>query len=113
MSKLAPRRFPDRITRLRTLEGGRNKAGEWLPGEVDETELRASVQPVALEDSDIAGGVSVVERIKVYVPEPDSLMAAFDEVEADRVRWQGRDYVVKESRSWTRGHCRAVCLRET
>ena len=112
MRRLAARRFPDRVTRLHRGAGLRNNAGEWVPGGVTETELAASVQPAGLEDADEEGGARLSERIKVYVPEEDALLAAFDEVEADRVRWRGQTYVVERSMSWTGSHCRAVCLRE-
>ncbi|MCY4589767.1 MAG: hypothetical protein OXE86_04200 [Alphaproteobacteria bacterium] len=56
------------------------------------------------------------ERLKVYIPEAGALLAAWNTVhsagEADRVRWSGKVYVVVESRSWQRGHCRATLLRE-
>lgn len=113
MSRLAPRRFPDTVTRRRQLEGSRNSAGEFVPGAVQETDMSASVQPLALEDSDIAGGVSAVERIKVFVPDDYGLLAAFGGAEADRVVWQGQEFVVERSTSWAGSHCRADCLRET
>ncbi len=112
MATLAPRRFPDRITRLREIEGHRNSAGEYVSGGTEEFVLLASVQPVELGDIDAEEGARLSERIVVYVPEPDALLAAFDDSEADRVRWQGREYTVIQTRSWSRGHCRAACLRE-
>ncbi len=100
------------MTRLRRGEGRRDRSGAWIPGEEVETGFRANVQPVALEDADEEGGARLSEKIKVYIPEEDSLLAAFDEVEADRVRWRGQTYVVERSMSWTASHCRAICLRE-
>lgn len=113
MRALSPRRFPDRITRRRQGEGSRNALGAFVPGVVEETEFRASVQPLALDDADIAGGVSLVERLRVYVPEPDALAAAFEDREADRVVFGGVEYTVEESRSWGGSHTRATVLRET
>lgn len=110
---LALRRFPETITRLRTASAGRNSAGEYIEGAIVEAELRASVQPIALTDTDIVGGVSLVERFKVYVPEPDALRAAFDDSIADRVVIDGREFIVEESRSWPNSHTRATVLRET
>ena len=74
---LAPRRFPDTITRKRTAPGGFVR-GSYQPGATTETELAASVQPLALEDSDLVGGSQLVERLKVYIPEEDALVAAAD-----------------------------------
>ena len=107
---LAPRRFPDRITRLRQMEGTVNKAGEWEPGAVIETVFAASVQPIKVEDVDAVEGARLSERLKVYLPIADALMAAGETFEADLVRWKGRTYTVIESRSWERGHCRATLL---
>ena len=109
----SPRRFPDTITRLRTAPADRSAAGEYVEGTVTSTEHRASVQPIALTDADIVGGVSLVERLKVYVPEEDVLRAAFDDRLADVVVWLGTEYTVIESRSWPCSHTRATVLRET
>ena len=109
----SPRRFPDTITRLRTAPADRSAAGEYVEGTVTSTEHRASVQPIALTDTDIVGGVSLVERFKVYVPEPDALRAAFDDSIADRVVIAGREFVVEEARSWPGSHTRATILRAT
>ena len=68
MNALSPRRFPDTIVRRRQGPGGRNRFGEFEPGATVETLLRASVQPLDLEDRDISGeGARLVERLKVYV----------------------------------------------
>ena len=112
MSALAIRRFPDVITRRRQGPGDYNEYGEWVEGAVVQTELKASVQPLKLEDSDLVGGVQLSERLRVYVPEPDALAAAFDTAEADRVVVDGREFVVEESRSWPT-HTRATILRAT
>ena len=132
MSRLATRRFPDTILRRRQAPGERNRVGEWIEGEIVETELRASVQPLALTDADAAGGVDLSERVKVYVPTaadieivPNrltwgddaitwggaALLAAFADREADRVLLaDGREFVVEESRSWPQ-FTRATLLR--
>ena len=109
----SPRRFPGTITRRRQGVGDRNTAGEYVPGTMTETDFRASVQPLELEDSDIAGGASLEERLRVYVPVPDALMAAFDDREADEVVYDGTTYTVEESRSWPGSHTRATILRAT
>ena len=110
---LASRRFPETITRRRQAPGHYNSAGEYVEGAITETELRASVQPLKLEDSDFLGGVSLLERLRVYVPQPDALAAAFDDRQADKVVVAGIEYVVEESRSWPDSHTRATILRET
>ena len=97
---LSSRRFPDTVLRLReTAPAARNSAGEHVAGAIIETELRASIQPIALTDADIAGGVSLAERFKVYLPEADALRAAGDDSVADKVLIDGREFVVEESRS--------------
>ena len=110
---LSTRRFPDTIARLRETPAVRNAAGEHVQGVVTETELAASVQPIALTDADIAGGVSLVDRFKIYVPQAGALLAAVDDSVADRVMIDGREFVVEESRSWPGSHCRATILRQT
>ena len=98
--RLSARRFPDRITRRRQAPDDYNAHGEWTPGVVEEVERAASVQPLSVEDVDTVEGSRFSERLKVYVPEPDALGAAFDDREADHVVIDGREYVVEESRSW-------------
>lgn len=106
------RRFPDTIIRRRQAPGAYNSAGEWTPGAVTETELRASVQPLALEDTDLVAGADLTERRKVYVPEADALRAAADDAMADEVEVDGVRFVVEESRSWPGSpHTRATILR--
>ena len=75
MSALAIRRFPERITRRRQGTATFNLYGEPESGAMVETVLAASVQPLKLSDADIAGGVSLVERLQVYVRESDALTA--------------------------------------
>ena len=65
---LAARRFPTNIIRIRQAPGDRNQWGEYVPGPTVETPLAANVQPLSLEDSDIAGGVMLVDRLRVFVP---------------------------------------------
>ena len=114
MGQLSPRRFPDRITRRRQGPGRRNEFGEFVPGDVVETAFKASVQPLAIEDTDFVGGSMLSERMKVYVPEADALVAAFEDRKADYVALDdGRVFVVEESRSWTGSHTRAILLRKT
>ena len=91
----------------------RNSFGEDVPGTVEETELRASVQPMTLEDADLQGGVQVSHRLSVHVPEPDALSAAYMDDAADTVIYDGHEFVVEESMSWPGSHTRAILLRET
>ena len=110
--KLSVRRFPDTITRKRQAPGTRNRFGEFVPGEVTTTELRASIQPISLEDEDVLEGERLLERLKVYVPEPDALIAAFGDRQADKVDVDGGvDFVVEQSKSWRGSHTRAILLR--
>ena len=149
MTRLAIRRFPDEVTRKRALPGMYNDYGEYVSGAIRETVFRCSVQPLALDDNDIAGGVSLIERLRVYIPTGEGgaiitldlfrwgddvfkwgedtfrfssldyvnetgalLRAAFDDSVADRIDYDGRDYVIEESRSWP-SHTRATALRQT
>ena len=66
--RLALRRFPNEVVRRRQGPGGFNEYGEFEPGAVVETIYPARVLPLSLEDSDFVGGVSLVERLKVFVP---------------------------------------------
>lgn len=112
MSRLAARRFRDTITRKRTAPGTYER-GQYVPGPVTETDLPASVQPLAIEDKDFVGGDRLEERLKVFVPMPDALVAAFDDSTADRVLIGTREFVVEESRSWPGGHTRARLVRSS
>ena len=135
MRRYGRRRFPDVVTRLRTSPGVRDNTGETVPGAVAEVDFPASVQPVELIDKDRSEGVLLTDRLRVYVVPIDRLgpafgsafggafdtapgagdgpllAAAFDEAVADRVRYDGRLFVVEESQAWS-GHTRAVLLRE-
>ena len=117
---LSFRRFPDTIIRYRTGRGG-YVLGQFVPGKESSIELKAAVQPLALEDSDFAGGAQTRSLIKIYIPQSADqnaspltpvLSAAFDTALADEVLWEGKRYVVEESRRWPR-YTRAVCIRET
>ena len=126
----------------------RDSFGEWRPGQIAEFQLRASVQPLRLEDAELAGGSQLVHRLKVYaLPRRErigfaqavllwngdpltwngdpltwglgaeffdehAIAAAFENAGADRVRWQGVEYVVESSETWPR-YTKAVLLRET
>ena len=120
MSTISFRRYPDKIIRRRSGRGS-YVLGVFEPGEQVWLEIAAAVQPLAREDRDFEGGAQQKARLKCYVPQsgdPDAspltpiLAAAFERSEADRVVWQGRLYVVEESRAWPR-FTRAILLRET
>ena len=149
MRRLPIRRFNDEITRKRSLPSMYNEYGEYVSGAVRETVFRCSVQPRALDDDDQAGGASLVERLRIYIPTGEGgaiitldafrwgndlfkwgndtfryssldyvnetgalLRAAFDDSVADRICYDGIDYVIEESRSWP-SHTRATALRQT
>ena len=102
--RLALRRFPDSVVRRRQAPGGFNQYGEYEAGAVIETIYPARVLPLNLEDSDFAGGVSLVARLKVFVPrglarrrgEGDALEWAGDELRwgGAALRWGGADGVL-------------------
>ena len=108
------RRFPDRITRRRRSPVDYDRFGDRVDAYEAETELRAAVQPIALEDSDLVSGAQLVERLKVFVPASSGdLRAAGDDfAEADQVDYKGKRYVVEESRTWPK-FTRATLLRES
>ena len=85
------RRFPDRITRQRSLEGLRNEYGEVVPGTVIEVELQASIQPVVLEDLPTEGGEQVSHTLKLYVRnvEPQAIDPGNLLWGADALLWNG------------------------
>ncbi len=111
--RLSLRRFPDTITRIRT--SGRRVDGLWQNDLPQESQHRCSVQPVELESEPEREGDRVVERVKVFVPEPDALRAANDTGPADEVRWFNRMYMVEHSEDWGNGprqrYTQAVLLR--
>ena len=109
--RLSARRFPHSITRKRQLPGEFNDFGEFEPGAVEEVELRANVQPISLEEQDAAEGGRLDQRLRVYVPQPDALIAAFEDRQADAVLVDGVEYTVERSRSWCGSHTRATLLR--
>ena len=107
------RRFPDTIIRRRFEASDYDEFGDWIESAQNEVTLRASVQPILLEDRDLVGGAQMVERLKVYVPaDSGDLRAAFDDREADRVVYKGKVYMVEGSRTWPK-FTRATLLRET
>ncbi len=114
LTSLASLRFPDEIVRLRFDAGDYDDTGRWQSGDPVEAPMRASVQPVALEDVDNLGeGARLRQRLRVYVPSSSGeLRAAADTAEADRVHVGGKVYTVEESRTWP-DHTRAVLIRET
>lgn len=103
MTRLAIRRFPDEVTRKRALPGMYNDYGECVSGAIRETVFRCSVQPLALDDNDIAGGAMLTERLRIYIPTGEGgaiiTLDRFvwgDDVfkwGADIFRGQSRDYV--------------------
>ena len=112
--RLAARRFPDTIRRLRASAGSQDEYGRYVPPTVTEATFRANVQPISLEDRDLEGGSQPKDRMVCFVPDPDALLAARDDAEADRVLLEnGREYVVESSQAWPGSHCRAILLSET
>lgn len=76
--KLALRRFPDRVVRVRRDPGSYNERGRFVEGARREANLFASVQPILVEDKDFVGGAQYSERRKIFVPSPATLRAATD-----------------------------------
>ena len=101
MNRLALRRFPNEVVRRRQGPGTRNFYGEFDPGPVVETIFPARVLPLKLEDHDFVGGVSLLERLKVFVPrgiarrrgQGDALTWNGDVLtwNGDPLRWGGSD----------------------
>ena len=112
--RLSARRFPDRIVRRRQGAEVINRYGEAVPGPVTETELRASVQPINVVDLDLVEGSRLVERLSIYVAEPDALRAAPDDTAAaDEVVIDGIEFVIERSQSWRGSNTKAIAIRET
>ena len=119
MTLLAAAGVMTEIVRLREAPGGYDDTGRWQPGEVTETTLLASVQPLGLADAETVGGAQLRDRRRVFVPDARPLgdlddaplVAAFSDREADRVRLAAGVFVVEFSESWP-GHVEAVLLRE-
>ena len=108
---LSFRRFPETIIRVRTEGDLQDDYGRRIVPATVETEMKASVQPLDLEDSDFQGGVQLIERLKVYVPASEGdLLAAFDSGLGDEVIYQGKVFKVEESRTWP-GFTRAMLIR--
>ena len=101
MRRLALRRFPNEVVRRRQGPCTTNIYGEFEPGAVVETIYPARVLPLSLEDSDFVGGVSLLERMKVFVPrgiarrrgEGDALAwgGAVLTWNGEAIRWGGGD----------------------
>ena len=100
--RLALRRFPDEVVRRRQAPGGFNQFGEFEPGPVVETIFPARVLPLSNSKiTDFVGGVSLLERLKVYVPrgiarrrgQGDALTWHGDALtwNGDPLRWGGGD----------------------
>ena len=83
--RLALRRFPNEVVRRRQRPGTTNFYGEFEPGPVVETVYPARVLPLSLEDSDFAGGVSLLDRLKVYTPRGIARRRG----EGDALEWGG------------------------
>ena len=109
---MRPKRFPDTITRRRESPGMRNNFGEWIPGSTTDEEFSASVQPVSLEDENLLEGARSIERIKVLIPEPDVLRAAFDDAAADVVVFESREFTTEKTMAWPK-HTAAIASRTT
>ena len=109
------RRFRDTIIRRRRSPVDYDAYGDRVDNAyMVETELKCAVQPLSLEDADLVGGAQLIERLKCYVPASSGdLRAASDDLgEADQVEYQGKVYVVEESRTWPK-FTRATLLRES
>ena len=85
MRRLALRRFSDEVVRRRQGPSTTNFYGERVPGSITETIFPARVLPLSLEDSDFVGGVSLLERIKVFVPRGIARLRG----EGDALAWAG------------------------
>ena len=105
--RLAARRFPQTITRRRRGPGTVNQFGEFVEGAITETELRASVQPLTVDDVPTGGGVSLQSRFVVFVRGADSLRAT------DAIVVDGVTYQVDAVQPWRGSHCRAEVIEET
>ncbi len=100
-------KYPDTIVRRRQTPGMRDMFGNYVEGTVVETEFRANIQPLGLEDVDLfeGGGCQYPHRLKVFVPVVGALSAAFEDSNVDTVligTSPALEYVVQESMTWRR-----------
>ena len=108
---LSPRRFRHVVTRRRTAPDSVNSFGEHVSGALVETAFRASVQPLGATDAELVGGSQLSDRRVIYIPQPNALVAAFDDGAADYVVFDSVVFIVTDSWSWP-GHTKAHILRE-
>ena len=115
-----PQRYPHAITRRRQGPPSRNYFNELVPGPIVETALRASVQPVRLQDVPTEGGQQYQGHLLAFVPDGQipgetgaALAGAFDGSLADRVVYDGLEYAVDVSKHWEGKHTEATLQRES
>ena len=108
---LSKRRFTDTVRVVKETPGHRNEFGEFVPGQTSETVYPASIQPISLRDTESVGGGQLSQRLTVFVPVPNALIAARDNSPGDTVRIGADAYTVTESQSWSTW-TRAILLRE-
>ncbi len=103
MTRLSPRRFPDRVT-VRTVTTAFNDYGE-PERTVTDRETPANVQPLDITDDAQAAGQAVKDLRKVYVP------AGVAVTTADQVIVGTITYEVTAVRPW-RSHTRLEVVHE-
>ena len=115
-----PRVFPHEITRKRSGPPSRDFYNELVPGVVVETALRASVQPIELQDVPTEAGQQFSGRLRAFVPDNQvpgetgaALAGAFDGSLADRVEYDGLTYSIDVTKHWRGSHVVAELLRES
>ena len=120
MRRMDPRRFPHEIFRQRSGPPSRNFYNELVPGPIVSTALRASVQPIELQDVPTEAGQQLSGRLRAFVPDNQvpgetgpALRGAVVDGLADAVEFGGIRYAVDKSEHWRGSHVVAELLRES
>lgn len=98
--------FRQTIHIIRQGGGAVDDAGIYQPGEVEELEINASVQPLNLQEHTFfaAEGGRNASYIKMYSDTPlrpvKEAYGECDEQTADIVQWQGRQFEVIQCDTW-------------
>ncbi|MDR2150126.1 MAG: hypothetical protein LBO67_04795 [Spirochaetaceae bacterium] len=97
--------------------GGGYVRGQWIPGELGDTEFKGTWQPASGKTLELLPeGKRSREVFKCFAPlDLDFTSAdAHGETEADSVIWQGKEYEVTTAALWNNGlmtHWELLCTR--
>ena len=104
--QFSPRVFGEPITIRRQLPGRRDSNGVWFPGGYADTPASAETEPLTLEREPGEGGVKLSERrvFRIAVENVEPLRSsAASQTGADRILYNGSEYLVSSVRGWNDG----------